>query len=130
MVLCPAVPPIRSVFHSGMRCSTVLTTVLASMPATAHRRGSTPRVRRRHGGPSSDEETPVSDHYDGPQTVRAGPRSDPHGDRADDVEGAAPSAGIARVTGGRVTLFDSAPRDGAATAGRMGDLDPAWLTPR
>jgi hypothetical protein len=36
----------------------------------------------------SDEETPVSDRYDGPQTVRAGPRSDPDGDRADDVEGA------------------------------------------
>jgi hypothetical protein len=36
----------------------------------------------------SDEEAPVSDRYDGSQTVRAGPRSDPDGDRADDVEGA------------------------------------------
>jgi len=36
----------------------------------------------------SDEETPVSDLYDGPQTVRTGPRSDPDGDRADDIEGA------------------------------------------
>lgn len=27
----------------------------------------------------SDEEAPVSDRYDGPQTVRAGPRSDPDG---------------------------------------------------
>ncbi len=80
----PRCPATRSVFHCGMRCSTVL----ASMPATAHRRGSAPRGRRRHGGPSSDEETPVSDQYDGPQTVRAGPRSNPHGDRADDVEGA------------------------------------------
>ena len=31
----PAVPPIRSVFQSGMRCSTVLMTVLASMRARA-----------------------------------------------------------------------------------------------
>ena len=35
--------------------------------------------------------------------------------------------GVARVTGGRVTLLDGAPRDGAANAARMGDHDPAGV---
>jgi hypothetical protein len=41
-----------------------------------------------------------------------------------------PSASAARARGRRVTLLDGAPRDGAATASRMGDLDAAGLAPR
>ena len=74
----PAVPPIRSVFQSGMRCSMVLMTVLAScgkggIEAEVHPAAEGDMVVR-----ASDEEAPVSDRYDGPQTVRAGPRSDPN----------------------------------------------------
>jgi hypothetical protein len=87
MVLCPRVPPIRSVFQSGMRCSMVLMTVLASIRARAVSKAEATRRPKATRVRPSDEEAPVSDRYDGPQTVRAGPRSDPDDDRADDGEG-------------------------------------------
>jgi len=49
---------------------------------------------------------------------------------AGDGESPAPSASVARASGGRVTLLDGAPGDGAASAGRMGDLDTPGLAPR
>ncbi len=56
----PAAPPIRSVFQSGMRCSTVLMTVLASMRARAAPRQKRTGDRRRHGGPSQRRRGPCA----------------------------------------------------------------------
>ncbi|WP_158293287.1 hypothetical protein [Kribbella sp. VKM Ac-2500] len=55
-------------------------TVLASVRArAASRQKCTPAAEGDMVVRPSDEEVCVSDRYDGPQTVRAGPRSDPDG---------------------------------------------------
>jgi hypothetical protein len=85
---CAPVPPIRSLFQSGMRCSTVLITVLASMPARAAPRQKCTRGRRRHGGPSERRRDPCERSVRRSGNASSWTSIGPAGDRADDVEGA------------------------------------------
>jgi hypothetical protein len=87
MVLCPlGVPdplgvPVRHAMQHGADDSSGFHAGMGGTEAAVHPAAEGDMVVR-----PSDEEAPVSDQYDAPQTVRAGPRSDPDGDRADDVD--------------------------------------------